>query len=486
MSNSRLLASFLESLNRKPIIYVLIVTIFNFLLRLIIYYHTVLLRFGDFRAYIDGVDNLFAGKQQYMLEGNFLFGVSYIGYFLEKAFGTIDAFFVLNSFLGALTSIIIFLLVFRVTKNALAGFISVVLLTVYTEYMVFSSVFYSPVIMVFIVSLIILLLYEYLQEDRLINLFLIALGIVFLFLITFFLKPELLYIPYLFILFSVIMFKNHRNPAIKTGILAVLMISGYLAINSFGIISKKEGSVIANDFIFFGHTDYGGDGGEGAFIYKENKERYEDALFEYRKENEFIEGDRESVNNFQRYEIKKFITQHPLRWINIQFQKFFRTFGVVPEGVSFKVLCSGLLKNKIVLTSIVIVAPVVLILILFVILYSGDVIKRLLFLSPDSFPFLTLFVMLFAYYIIASVFYGHYQERYRIPIMVLFVVPVVSYFIACIDIKKLIKKKSVIIKGTILVLFFVVWSSQIVKGLLNRERINNVIELIEAYQGHTI
>lgn len=481
MPVSRIISFFIVSFNKRPLVYVLIVTMVNFILRLVVYYNTVLFRFGDFGTYLKGVDRLLAGKQQDILDGNFLFGISYLGFFFEKCFGSIDAFFVFNSLIGALTTITIFFLVYNVTKNALAGFISVVLLTIYTEYMVFSSVFYSTVMMCFVVSLIIFYLYKYLKEEKFLNMFFIAAGIIILFISTFFFRPELKYLPWLLILFSAIMSVKHKSTAVRTGIMAIIMVVAYICVNNFGVITKKDGHMLANDFVFFGHTDYGGDGGEGAFIYDENRERYEKALFEYRKDNEFIENDRVSINKFQRDEIIRFVTQNPFGWIKIQFIKFFRTFGVVPEGASFKILCSGLLKNKIWLTSFIIVMPVVLFVVMFIFLYDGDAIKRLYSNRTEILPFLILFVLLFGYYLVASIFYGHYQERYRIPILVLFVIPAISYFLANLKTKEFIKK-SIYIKGTILAIFIVVWIGQIVRQLSNKERIGNVIELIDNIQ----
>jgi hypothetical protein len=93
--------------------------------------------------------------------------------------------------------------------------------------------------------------------------------------------------------------------------------------------------------------------------------------------------------------------------------------------------------------------------------------------------FLYVYILLFFYYITASIFYGHYQERYRLPLMVLFIIPVLGYFIAASGRKQFGNKVSLIIKGGVIVLFLVIWSFQAKKAILNKERLQRAIELVE-------
>jgi hypothetical protein len=149
----------------NPFIVVSILLLFNFLLRIFIWSNTELFRFADYAAYLGSVENLAKGEHQYLLEGNFLFAISYIGFFAQNFFGSLDFFFVFNCMIATLTSLILYFLVVRVTGLALAGIITVVIQTLYTEYMVFSSVFYTPVIMIFLLSLFLLFMYLYFDSE---------------------------------------------------------------------------------------------------------------------------------------------------------------------------------------------------------------------------------------------------------------------------------------------------------------------------------
>jgi hypothetical protein len=165
---------------------------------------------------------------------------------------------------------------------------------------------------------------------------------------------------------------------------------------------------------------------------------------------------------------------------------------VVPETTSFKVLYTGLLKENLWVTSIVVVAPVALIIFLFILFFDPSTfVRRSLGRVGSSTPstlqqtssryvFLFIYLTLFIYYIIATIFYGHYQERYRLPLMVVFIIPVLSYFLATFNKGEFLKKTSLIFKGVVIVLFLAVWIFQTKKAIGNKQRFENAIESIEA------
>jgi hypothetical protein len=172
----------------------------------------------------------------------------------------------------------------KITGLRSAGIIALIILTVYTEFMVFSSVFYTPVLMIFLVSLIILLLWFYITSPEKITVVLSAAGLAVLFLLTFFFKPELKYLPWLLIVFSFCFVKSNRPYFTKTIALAFLLLTTYFLLNTSDLITRPAGHVYSNSFVFFGHTDYGGDGGEGSFVYDSNRERFEAAYSKYSDE----------------------------------------------------------------------------------------------------------------------------------------------------------------------------------------------------------
>ncbi|MCJ7448905.1 MAG: hypothetical protein MUO72_14560 [Bacteroidales bacterium] len=478
---------FLETCWKSSLMIILLI---NFILRLVIYWNTVIFNFSDYQSYLTAVDTIHNKGVMPLLSGNSLFAISYIGYFAKYILGSLDIFFVFNCLLGTLTTWLIALLTIRLTGKPLSGMVTAIILTFYTEFMVFSSVFYTPVLMLFILTLFTVVIFSYYATNSKTNLYLFSAIILILFIITFFFKPELVFFPIFLFVFAFVFIRKQRILFQRSMILVLILFSGILLIKAFGIYKKPEGGVIANDFIFFGHTDYGGDGGEGTFIYPENKARYEESWKEYCYKYRLIEPTIKDRNRFQFLEIKKFIIQHPLKWIDIQFTKFFRTFGVVPESTSFKILYTGLLKDKLWLTSLIVVAPVAIIILMFVACFDFSVLRKL-FISTYTRSkdlqdpqdrktnyFLYVYLLLFFYYIMATVFFGQYQERYRLPVMVVFIIPVLGYFIANFNKKEFLNQTSLIIRGALIAIFLTIWVFQAKNAISNKERFNNAMESV--------
>lgn len=498
MAESKIKETFTGKIISNPLPVVAILLLINFLLRILIWSNTELYRFEDYKIYLAGFDRLVSGQHQDLLEGNLRFGISYIAFFCYRYLNTLDTFFILNCLIASITGLIIYYLVVKLTNNNLAGILTLVFLTIYTEFMVFSSVFYSPVIMVFLLSLLLLLLYFYSVNRNKIIIISSGAGIILIFILTFFFKPDLYYFPFFLFVFSFIFIKKNRLFFFRLLTISFLLISANIMMDISGVISRQPNHTYSNSFIFFGHTDYGGDGGEGAFIYPENEKRYQIALEEYCSVNSITEPDTRDYNNFHKQEVIKFITNHPVKWIGLQLTKFFRTFGVVPEGTSFKVLFTGLLKGRLWLTSIVTVAPVALILLLLISFFNFYSIKKLFNSTvpsalqqsdpaprtslPNGF-FLYICFLLFIYYLIASVFYGQYQERYRIPVIVIFIIPLLSYFISVFRVEVFLNRTSLFIKAGLIIVFLSVWINQTCRALGNRDRFQNAIESVELLTG---
>jgi hypothetical protein len=307
-----------------------LILLINFILRLVIFSETTLFSFADYKNYLTALDAVHEKGSIDLVGGNFLFTISYLGYYAKYLLGNINFFFIFNCFLGTFTTFLISVLIIKISENYKAGIFTAILLTFYTEFMVFSSVFYTPVIMLFLLSLFIFLLYKYYKTSSIKAIILQTLIIILVYIISFLFKPELVFFPAFLGLFSLFFIRIEKIFFFKSIVLTFSLVVGFLVFNSTSIYNKSEGDVIANDFVFFGHTDYGGDGGEGSFIYSQNKKRYEVAYSEYCSKNNITEPTAKQRNNFQLHEIKKFITNHPLKWIGLQFTKFFRTFGVVP------------------------------------------------------------------------------------------------------------------------------------------------------------
>lgn len=447
-----------EIITRRPAVSVLIIILINFIIRIFVFYNTLLFSFADYAAYLDAVRKIHDGEKVYLLNGNFLFAISYLGYFAEKISGSRELFFIFNCAAGSAATLVVYILVKKITGSIPAGLITLVILTLYTEFMVFSSVFYTPVIMILLVSLILLVIRQYINEEKRGGIIISGLLATLLFLITFFFKPELKYFPWFMLAAALFPIKEMQGVRKKVIILSAAMLLSYFLFDLSGVISRPEGNVISNSFVFFGHTGYGGDGGEGAFVYPENEAQYDSALAVWCRENNIGNPSAADINKFQVEEMRRFITGHPAKWIILQFRKFFRTFGVVPESTSFRVLYTGLLGGRLRLTAMVTVIPVVLIILMFIIFFpaaGSDKLRRVM-----QEPFIFIYLILFVYYIIATIFYGQYQERYRMPVMVLFIIPAIGYFIYGFKRKEFVNCKAVIIKALVITLFSLMWIFQ--------------------------
>lgn len=460
------------------LIFLLIV---NLIIRLVIYSKTTLFSFSDYKSYLGGIDYIYENGRLKLLGGNFLFTISYLGYFSKYILGNIDYFFWFNCLLGTITTLILTILTIKLTDKRSAGMITALVLTFYTEFMVFSSVFYTPVIMLFLLSVFMLLLFYYLRSQTVLSDILFLTFILFVYLATFFFKPELVALPFFLLLLVFIAYKQRMHIK-KYLILTIVLLSGILLVIFTGIYNKNSDAVIGNDFIFFGHTDYGGDGGEGAFIYAENKTRYDEAFKKYCIKNNLTEPSLKDRNNFHLDEVKRFIIHHPLKWAEIQFIKFFRTFGVVPESTSFKILYSGLLKDKLWLSAILVAAPVAIIIALFISLFNWRTLKYINSETDGNASahnsFFYIYILFFIYYLTATVFLGQYQERYRLPVMVVFLVPALSCFIANFDKREFLNRTTLIRKGILMTVFLLVWIIQAGNAISNQERLSNLIESI--------
>lgn len=462
-----------RSLNASnAIMMALILALASLIVRLVIWKTTGLIRFSEYELYLQAADRVIAGHQQMLQEGNMLFAISYIAAAIHRTFGSYEGFFILNSLLGALAGLLVYRLMVKATGNIRAGLITMAILLFYTEFQAFSAVFYTPVIMIFLVALLLNLFHEYAIRQGTLAVILTGIMLTTVYITTFFFKPELNYLPFFLIFPAIFLFaKDNHQPAIRITLLIPFLLLAGIAVNSPTVITKPVDNVISNSFVFFGHTDYGGDGGEGAFIYDYNRQRYEKALQIYLTERGIDVPSGEDYNNFQLLEVKKFIANHQFKWVALQFRKFFGTFGIVPESTSFRVLYTGLLSGKSWLAAFAVAAPVALILMLIVVTIRPASLSRA-FGTGATGPILLTFMI---YYLVATIFYGQYQERYRMTIMVLFIIPTLGYSLSGFKGAELRNRTSIIIRSIVLIIFITAWTFQAIKTVNNRERLANIL-----------
>ena len=451
----------------KENVYVFILLIFNFLYRLFIYYNTNLFDFADHSNHLAAMEAIKETGQFTLGHGGWLYLISYIGYFCKYNLGNFDYFFVLNSLVGTMSTFFLYIFIMRTINRRDVGLIYLISASLYSEYIALSSIFYTQVIETLISSVLINLLLSLHRSKIVYRNIIIILSITILLLFSFFFKPTLRY--FWVIIFSISLFNiQNRQLALKYFILAVTIISVNLSIKIFnpqfhsiisGMDVKKSYSLI-----FWGHTLYGGDGGEATFIYAENKQKYNINYNNWLNENNMLGINNLNEDDFRKDEIKRFVTNHPLMWLKLQIYKFSRTFGIVPEGQTFTILYSGLFQYNWFITALYLQIPFFSFIMLIIFLFDIKVVKKY---CLNRFFFT--WVIFFSYWITAIVFYQSFQERYRIPVMVIFLLPVFSLFISDFKIKNMFKGKIAILKCIVLSVVLLSWVSQAYNVLVVRK-----------------
>lgn len=448
-------------IEKKPFLVLIYLLSIQLVFRLIIFFTTNTFAFTDWRVYLAGIEQIKNGENLPLFSRAFTFLLSYIGYFFKYILGNLDYFFIFNSILGVLVSFVSYFIVKELTSNEKKALLVVALQTIYVEFLAFSSIFYTVIIMLLLVNIAIYLMIKFISEDKISKNIITSLLLIIIIFATFFFKSELKYFGYLILIFSVFFLKDKQQ-------LIKLIILGLVITLTIHFTNELRNSIRANspkgriDFIFFGHTFYGGKGGEGSFIFKEKEELFSSKMQKYFEENKITNPTTADTGKFQKHEMFNFIVSEPHMWLLLQARKFFFTFGIVPEGNSFTILYKGLFNRNFLITSATIVLPVVFFIMLFILSFKKESLKTIFADKRLLFMFLFLF-----YYLAATIFYGQYQERYRIPDITLFILPFIAIFSENLSFKNLIKdKKSLLIKVFIILIFISVWSYQAYEALI--------------------
>jgi hypothetical protein len=453
--------------------------IINFIIRLVIFFNTNLFRFSDWGGYLDAIERINAGEKVHLSPGMATYLNSYIGYFFKYVLGSFNLYFIFNCLIGTLTTFIIYKIMRHLKASKVSSLLAVVLLSFYTEFMCFSSIFYTPIIMVFLLSLTMLFTLKFINNKKYSLLYFVI--IVIIISLSLFFKVELKYVYGVYFILGIICIKNNFKMALKLLLLAIIIFgtNNIIGKNTKNPILTQPSRGISSFIVFQAHTWFGGDGGKMQIVYPEQQERYDKRFKEFCSENDIINPTHKDKVEFQDTYVKKFIVNHPFSWIHLQFHKFFWEYGVLPEANSFKILMTGLTKKHTILTAVIVVFPVILYIILFIISFD---IRRLIYAIKKR-PEIQFLGILFLYYIVATVFYFAYSERYRIPVMVCFWIPLLAFNLTNFKFKSFFQeKKELIVKLLILLLFIGNWSYEAyVIGIKHKDRYFKTIEAVEKY-----
>ena len=209
----------------------------NFSIRLLIYFNTTLFYFADYKAYLNGIDFIKKNGSIPLIQGNFLYLNSYIGYFFKHILRNFDWYFIFNSLLGTATSFFVYLIAVKLSKKSLVGLLTVVIHTLYLEFLAFSSIFYTPIIMMFLLSVIIYLLINFIEVRKARFHIITGLLIIALVNLTFYFKCELNYFWILLILFAILNIRNKQKKIfIRVSLLAILLTVSTGTLNHYHIL----------------------------------------------------------------------------------------------------------------------------------------------------------------------------------------------------------------------------------------------------------
>jgi hypothetical protein len=215
-----------------------------------------------------------------------------------------------------------------------------------------------------------------------------------------------------------------------------------------------------SDTIFWGHTFYGGLGGEVGFIFPENEKRYNEKFGQYLTTNNIDSVTPDVVKQFRTSEVKSLITNQPHVWLFLLVKKVFYTFGSVPQKDGLLMLYKGKLKMPWVVSALILQLSYAAILIMFLITVDLNV-KKIL---QDNYKRIIYFVGL---YLIGGIcIFSAYQERYRPVIFVCFFIPVIAMnFDKFTGILLKENRRELVVKLILILILLAVWVYQAYEAL---------------------
>lgn len=453
-------------------LYLLAFLAINLIIKLLFYYNTTAFDIAEAKSNFTFLRAIERGESLGFFLDNFRSILAYIGYFFKATFGSLGAFYWLQALLATCSVYLLFLICQLLTSRMAASLFAVFLATIFVDYHLLTPVFYYQIFEIFIVFVVLYLVLLIIDERKIMKTagVLLIPAVVYL---SIFFRSTLIYFWLLLIVLSVLVLlrKDYR--------LAVrLALNGILILLLFDLLPlshyREVGRPMNNDFTFFGHTLYGGDGGEGSFVYNKNETRYRKKLQQFMIRRNYKEFTNDVRIEFQRNEIREFISRTPHKWLWLQARKVIYTFGIIPARDSLILLTTGKLPLKWSMSAFIIQVPYALILLTFVVLF-------ILFFNMDDLKnFKFLFIILMLFYLIASTcFYGVYQERYRHVVMLGGMIPLAAFYFGKYsdrDSQSSISRKRYFVAAVVLLCIFVSWGYQSYRALvLNKDRYVNAL-----------
>jgi hypothetical protein len=409
------------------------------------------------------LDRILSGEHPKPLYGFYwYFTPSYIAAFFIRIFGSINAYFVFQCLLATLTSLLIYFTVVEISGSKKSGIVSIILTTVYTEYLLLSSVFYNQVYENFFVALLLLVIINFAGKRNIKELIIYGIIAVITVMFSLMFRNTLLVI-FFYLLIAGLFFLIKRRPETGAGFLILSLGLFALVFVVKPLDYFREGKYHPQHAIeFWGHTPYGGNGGEVGFIYKENEDLFNERLNKYLQMNNINDATPSVVEEFKSHEVKRFITKEPHRWLFLQVKKVLYTFGIMPQRDGLTMLVTGKANLGWATAAILLQLPFLLIMTLF--LLTVDIRPKHIYVLPG---YKFLLYLLGLYLVSAISLYATWAERYRVVAMVAFIIPVIAVNIE--NVKKVFRRDNrheLITRVAFIALMVVIWGWQAYQALV--------------------
>jgi hypothetical protein len=455
--------------NKSLTVYLTFIFFLAFSYRLFIFANIEVFAFSDFQSYYRAAFKIAEGTSYPLKIGTFTFANAYLGAFFMKYFGSIDYWFYFNIFLAVTVILLQWSIVKKVTGHSGIANLTILFCSVYTVFAVIPSIFYTQIIMLFFLILILILLaIAYERTNPVVtSVCLILISVIVPF--SFLFKAELRFLYMLMLLTGIIqlLMRFRREALLSMATAFLILLSTNIAQGVFPVFHDYMHTRSPNEFVFFGHTPYGG--GEGQML-PEYETQYAQGLEKFRKEHaDEYKSEIWLENRYRKDLMRRYIKEHPFGWLKLQVKKFFRTFGIKPEGMSFRIIVGKMFMGHSLLAGAYLSLPFLIMFISLIFLADIDLLKRML-----NAPYRIFLVLLFGYYIAATIFYGHFQTRYRLPLDIVFLTPTFASLLVIhiknIGLRKAIRKH-LMVKIIIFSIFVSAWTYEFYDiFVLNRDR----------------
>lgn len=450
---------------------IFILLFFHFLINIAIYLNTnTFYEISESGSNFDAYYLLIKGVKLLPMNGHFFLTSAFIAYFINLVTGNgILYYFIFHIILSTITVFVIYKTIYFITKSKGKALIAVILIMFYLEYNLLGSIFYNQLYEIFFTSLLLFTLIAYNDEKKIQNLIVLGLSILLVLFASMFFRKTLFFIFALFILLLLFNFKNKLN-LIKFSLLAILCFFIVMKLNPYKMFNS--GYIDESSTVFWGHTFYGGLGGEVGFIFPENEKRYNEKFKQYLIENNIDSSSPGVSDQFKWSEVKSLILHEPHKWLFLQAKKTFYTFGSVPQKDGLLMLYQGKTKMPWMLSALILQLSYAIILIMF--LLSVDINYKNIFQDSHK----RIIYLLGSYLFGGICIFSAYQERYRPVIFVCFFIPVIA--INFNKLKYILHKENrreLIIKLIIILILLAVWIYQAYEALyIYHDRYFKVVE----------